>query len=295
VEDISRDRRVLLSFHHLSESMVQVASAGDSTDLSWHDQSQVQDVSRDGAWILFSESGGATRQDYDAYLRKADAKSPAFHLGVGLPLSLSPDRQWVIANPAGPSGRLTLLPTGTGKPRTLAADRIHHVGAAWLPDGSGFVFAGIRPGENLRYYVQSLQGGTPRPITGPDIHYERRSPIVVSPDGGAVAAVGNDGRVLIYPTAPGQSRAVPGLAPGFTPLQWCRDGHLVLHQYDQLPPQLWKVQIDTGKRELWKELTPPNPVGLLDLTPIRVSLDCQSYTYSPLNVLSQVYLTIGLR
>jgi hypothetical protein len=88
---------------------------------------------------------------------------------------------------------------------------------------------------------------------------------------------------------------VPGLAPGFTPLQWCRDGHLVLHQYDQLPPQLWKVQIDTGKRELWKELTPPNPVGLLDLTPIRVSLDCQSYTYSPLNVLSQVYLTIGLR
>jgi hypothetical protein len=36
-------------------------------------------------------------------------------------------------------------------------------------------------------------------------------------------------------------------------------------------------------------------VGLLDLTPIRVSPDCQSYTYSPLNVLSQVYFTTGLR
>ena len=55
------------------------------------------------------------------------------------------------------------------------------------------------------------------------------------------------------------------------------------------------MDIKTGKLALWKELTPPNPVGLLDLTPIRVSPDCQSYTYSPLSVLSQVYLTTGLR
>jgi serine/threonine protein kinase/Tol biopolymer transport system component len=295
VEDISRDRRVLLSFHHLVESMVRVAPAGDSTDLSWQDQSQVQDVSRDGAWILFSESGGATRQDYDAYLRKADASSPAVHLGVGLPLSLSPDGRWAIANPAGSPAPLTLLPTVPGEPRTLAADAIHHVGAAWLPDGKAFVFAGIRPGENLRYYVQSLEGGAPRAITGADIHYERRSPIVTSPDGRFVAAVRNDGRVLIYPTAPGEARAMPGLTPGFTPLQWCRDGHLVLHRYDEPAPQLWLADTRTGNPTLWKELTPPNPVGLLDLTPIRISPDCQSYTYSPLNVLSQVHIATGLR
>ncbi len=295
VEDISRDRRVLISLHALSESMVHVPSVGDPKDLYWHDESQVQDISRDGGSILFSESGDATRQDYDAYLRKADGSSPAVHLGIGLPLSLSPDGRWVIANPAGSPAQLTLLPAGPGEPKPLAADEIHHVGAAWLPDGKSFVFAGIPPGENLRYYVQSLQGGPPRPITGADIHYERRSPLVVSPDGRYVAAVGNDGRVLTYPTAPGEPRAVPGLAPGFAPLQWCPDDRLVLHRYDQPPPQLWKVDIKTGKLALWKELTPPNPVGLLDLTPIRVSPDCQSYAYSPLNVLSQVYLTTGLR
>jgi dipeptidyl aminopeptidase/acylaminoacyl peptidase len=172
---------------------------------------------------------------------------------------------------------------------------LNHIGAAWLPDGKGFVFAGIAPGENLRYYLQPVQGGAPQPITGADIHYERRSPLVVSPDGRYVAAVENDGRVLTYPTAPGQSHVVPNLAPGFTPLQWCPDDRLVLHRYDQPPPQLWKVDIKTGKLALWKELTPPNQEGLLDLTPIRVSPDCQSYTYSPLNVLSQVYLTTGLR
>jgi hypothetical protein len=88
---------------------------------------------------------------------------------------------------------------------------------------------------------------------------------------------------------------VPGLSPGFTPLQWCPDDGLVLHRYDQPPPALWKVDIQTGKLVLWKQVTPPDPVGLLDLTPIRVSPDCQSYSYSPLNVLSEVYLVTGLR
>jgi hypothetical protein len=104
--------------------------------------------------------------------------------------------------------------------------------------------------------------------------------------------------VRLYSTDPaalGQSRAVPGVTPGFTPLQWCPDNRLVLHHYDQLPPQLWKVDIETGKLELWKQVTPPDPVGLLDLTPIRVSPDCQSHAYSPLNVLSEVYLVTGLR
>jgi hypothetical protein len=69
----------------------------------------------------------------------------------------------------------------------------------------------------------------------------------------------------------------------------------VLHRYDEPRPQLWKVDAQTGKLALWKELAPPRLVGLLDITPIRVSPDCQSYTYSPLNVFSRVYLTTGLR
>ena len=295
LEDISRDRRVLLSLHSLSESMVHVPPVGAHKDLYWHDESQAQDISRDGKTILFSESGDATGQDYDAYLRAIDGSSPAVRLGVGLPLSLSPDGRWVIANPAGSPARLTLLPTGPGDPQPLTSGNINHIGAAWLPDGKSFVFAGIAPEENLRYYVQSLQGGPPQPITGADIRYERRSPIVVSPDGRSVAAVGNDRRILISPTAAGQPQAVPNLDPGYTPLRWCPDNQLVLYRYGEPAPQLWKADVKTGKRAHWKDLTPPNPTGLLDLTPIRVSPDCQSYAYSPLNVLSQVYLTTGLR
>jgi dipeptidyl aminopeptidase/acylaminoacyl peptidase len=296
VEDISRDGRVLLSFHTLSESMMHVAGPGaEQRDLYWHDESQVQDISRDGKTILFSESGDATGKDYEAYKRASDGASPAVKLGVGLPLALSPDGGWVIVNPAGSPAQLTLMPTGPGEIRPLTSGNVNHLGAAWLPDGKGFVFAGMAPGENLRYYVQSLQGGVAQPITGADIRHERRSPIVVSPDGRFVAAVGEDKRVRIYPTAAGAPRAVPKLEPGFTPLQWCPDNQLVLHRYDEPRPQLWKVDAQTGKLALWKELAPPRLVGLLDITPIRVSPDCQSYTYSPLNVFSRVYLTTGLR
>jgi Tol biopolymer transport system component len=296
VEDLSENGRALLSLHALSESMIHVGPAGESKDLYWHDQSQVRDISVDGR-ILFSESGDATQRDYEAYVRNASGAPDPLRLGVGLPLSLSPDGQWVIANPASSPAPLTLLPTGAGEKKSLAADDIDHIGAAWLPGGKSFVFAGAPRGEKLRYYVQSLDGGAPRPITGADIHYERRSPIVVSPGGESVAAVRNDGSVLIYPAEGGEPQAVPGLTPGsgFTPLQWCGDGRLVLHQYDGPTPVLWKVDIKTGEREPWKELSPPNLVGLLDITPIRVSPDCRSYAYSPLNVLSQVSLATGLR
>jgi dipeptidyl aminopeptidase/acylaminoacyl peptidase len=242
----------------------------------------VRDISRDGKTILFSESGDPTGQDYDAYLRAADGSSPAIRLGVGLPLSLSPDGRWVIANPAGPPARLTLLPTGPGEPKPLITGNMNHMGASWLPDGKGFVFAGISSEDTLRYYVQRLDDGDPQPITGTDIRYERRSPIVVSPDGRYVAAVSKDKRVVIYPAAAGGPRAVPNLEPGFTPLRWCSDDRLVLHRYDEPPPRLWKADVQTGKLALWMELSPSNPIGLLDLTPIRISPDCQSYTHSPL-------------
>lgn len=294
VEDISRDRRVLISLHTLSQSMVHVSGGGELKDLYWHDQSQVRDISRDNRSILFAESGDATDQDYQAYLRNADGSSAAVYLGAGLPQSLSPDGRWAIANPAGNPARLTLLPTGPGEPRPFGEDQISRVGAAWLRDGKSIVFAGMLPGRGVRYYIQAADGGPARAITG-DVHYERRSPIVASPDGSAVAAVTAANRIAIYPIASGPAHPIPGLDAGFTPLQWCPDDHLILHRYDEPSVQLWKVDIRTGKLAPWKQITPPDRVGLLDLSPVRVSPDCQSYAYSPLNVLSNVYLTLGLR
>jgi eukaryotic-like serine/threonine-protein kinase len=290
MEDFSRGR-ALISSHTISQSMVRVDAAGNQKDFYWQDVSQVRDLSTDGNTVLFSESGNATQKDYVAYVRKADGSAPIFY-GIGMPLSFC--RRGVIANPAGPPAPLLLL--GQGDPIQIAGDGIDHLGASWLPDEKRFVFAGVGPDKRIAYYVQSLEGGPPAAITRGDIHFERRSPVVVSPEGRQVAALGDDGRIQLFPTDPAEPAdpvPVPGADDGVTPLQWCRDETLIVHRYGQ--GGLLKVKIRGGAPILWKQLRPPTSVGLLDVTPIRVSRDCRSYAFSPINVFSRVMLATGLR
>lgn len=296
IEDVSRDGRVLLSVHRLSASMVYQpgtrpsAPGSGEVDLCWHDQSQVADISGDGKTILFAESGEATGADYEAYLRRTDG-GLAVRLGVGLPEALSQDGKWVIANPSGFPAQLVLLPAGPGDPRPLTADSLHHVAAAWLPGGKQFVFVGSEPGRRPRYYVQGLDHSPPRPVTGEDIAFDRQSAIAVSPDGQFVAVLGSEQQIKLYPVSGGNPRLIPNLDPGYVPLRWCDGDYLIVHRSGDLSAaKLWKVDLKTGALTLWKELRPANQIGLLGLAPIRVSPDCRSCAYSPLNAQSDVYL-----
>ena len=88
---------------------------------------------------------------------------------------------------------------------------------------------------------------------------------------------------------------IPGLESGYTPLRWCQRDEMILQRTGELRARLWKVGIATGRLALWTELAPLNPIGLIGMNPIRVSPDCRSYTYSPLNILSDVYVADALR
>jgi Tol biopolymer transport system component len=174
VFDVAPDGRVLMS-HEVDSIALFFLPAGDSrvTDLYWHDDSELRDISRDGKALLFAEGGDATRsgEDYVAYLRGTDG-SAAVRLGPGYPLEISPDGKWalVLGGVRAPS-QLVLLPTGTGQARPLTQDEIHHQGGAWAPDGKWIVFVGNEPGHRIRYYVQSLAGGPPRAITPENVSF----------------------------------------------------------------------------------------------------------------------------
>jgi eukaryotic-like serine/threonine-protein kinase len=297
VKDVAPDGRILMGRGVFSNSLIYLPAVNSQeTDLYWHDNSTVQDISRDGRSLLFSEGGDATRsgEDWVAYLRGTDA-SAAVRLGPGYPLGISPDGKWamVLGSTRMPS-QLVLLPIGTGEPRPLTHDGIHHQGAAWTPDGKRVVFVGNEPGRRIRYYVQSMDGGPPRAITAENIAFDIADPVTISPDGKSVAVAGLDGKIVLYSLDGGTPRTVPKLAD-LAPLRWCPDNSLMVHRSEDVPVKIIRVTVETGEQTPFKELAPAYRTGLTGIGQVRVSADCQNLAYSGVYFPSELWIVDGLR
>ena len=290
--DIAADGRLLMSRGSISDSLFyQPTVDSKETDLYWHDLSQLNDISRDGKALLFSEGGDATRsgEDYVTYLRGTDG-SAAVRLGPGYPLEISPDGRWAMVRGStrAPS-QLVLLPTGTGEARPLTHDGIHHLGAAWTPDGKRIVFVGNEPGHRIRYYVQNVDGGAPRAITPENVSFSDTDPVAISADGRFVAVASLDGKIVLYALDNGAPRKIPKLADGLTPVRWCPSDSLMVYQAGAVPVKILRVDIGTGEQTLWKQLAPAGSGN------IRVGADCQSSGYSAPNISSELWIVDGLR
>jgi hypothetical protein len=227
--------------------------------------------------LLFDEEGegGGTYTNagafsYAVYLRDTDG-SPAVRLGEGTAIALSPDQRWVIAQPQGSPAQFELLPAKAGEPRPLTDDAINHNWAHWFPDGKRFFFSGNEPGHGVRLYVQDVAGGKPQAISPEGIN-----PIALSlsPDSQLIAGIGPDQKAYLYPVAGGEPRLIPGLLPGEEPINWSTDSRsLYIHQPGELPAKIYRLEIATGQRELWKQLMPSDPAGVGLIGPILMSSD----------------------
>ena len=260
-------------------------------DLSWLDWSIVRDLSGDGRKLLLDETGQGGGPAYSVYLRETDG-SPAVRLGSGSASSLSQDGKWVIALASTqPPRQLVLLPTGPGESRPLTSDAINHQSARWLPDGQHFVFAGNEPGRGVRLWIQDIRGGKPRPISGEGVE---ASGIAVSPDGQWVAAL-SGGLARLYATAGGDApRTIPGVEAGEIPVRFSGDSRSLYVRGNEVPPQVRRVDLATGRREPWKQLIPADPAGVVSTFAIVPSDDGRYYFYSYARQLSQLYLIGGL-
>jgi dipeptidyl aminopeptidase/acylaminoacyl peptidase len=292
LKDISPDGRALVDEWNIRAGILAMApSEGKERDFSWLDWSNARDLSADGKTLLFDETGGAGRGKYGAYLRKTDG-SPAVRLGDGNALALSPDGKWTISSPQELPVQLHLLPTGAGEERSLTHDEINHLAARWFPDGRRIVFAGHEPGKGIRLYVQDIDQGKPRAITPEGMGTQ----FAVAPNGQAIAAVGNDGRIRLYPVAGGEARAVPGAESGEIPIQWASDGaSLFLFHGEPTSGRIFRVQLATGRRQVWRDLKPSDPAGISQILPARITPDGKYYAYSYGRLLSELLLVEGLR
>jgi Tol biopolymer transport system component len=291
LRDIAPDGRLLLEERSVRRSLMCLPPGQkQERDLSWLDHTSLADMSRDGSLLLIGESGEGGGENYGVFVRRTDG-SPAVRLGDGMPNGFSPDEKSVLTLVPGPKPKLVLLPVGAGEARTLPDFGIGVRGAGLFPDGKRLLIAGSRPGEPLRVFIGDLEGGKLGAV-GPDAI---ASPPSVSPDGKLFFVARGDNRAFLYPLESGQPRELTAYVPGQWAAGWSADGrYLYLFNSFGMPVRVWKLDVGTGRRELWREFAPPDATGS-GSSAVAISADGKSYAYTYSRSLSELFIVEGTR
>lgn len=291
LQDISSDGRVLLTRDEQRAGIMAMANgATRERDVSWLDWSLPVDISRDGNTLLFDEQGEEGGPTYTVAERDLRG-SPPIPLGEGMAGDFSPDGKWAITTVA--YTQLELLPTGAGTIKKLDRGNIEQYRHSlhWMPDGKQIIFSGNEAGHLARCFIQNVDGGKPRPITPEGV-----SGCQVSPDGQLVTGTNPlEKSIKLYPLDGGAPRALAGLLPG-EGISWTTDPHYVYASLGKVAPvKIYRLNVENGQRQLFKEINPSDETGLYDMTHILFSPNGKAYVYGYTRLLSEIYLVNGLK
>jgi hypothetical protein len=173
---------------------------------------------------------------------------------------------------AGTNPHLVLLPTGAGQEKALSTDPVipssarHPEGgtsirwARFHPDGKRIFFSGTEPDHQERAYGQSLEAGSPRPVTP-----EGTRPGALSPDGALLAAIDGDRNLMIFPTDPKAGttpRTLTKLSGDENPIHWNADGRsLLIADSSKRPIRVDRLDLASGRRTSWRSFSPGGLLG----------------------------------
>jgi Tol biopolymer transport system component len=294
LRDVSRDGRLLVDSiqARVGISGLPPGEQGER-DLSWLEWSRAEDLSTDGRTLLFSEEGTGGGPNASVYIRRTDG-SPAVRLGDGYAMALSSDGKWAITLPAEGSSYLVILPTGAGETRVVRYPGIQSIlKVRCFQDNSRMLLLAKEEKRDVRLYVGDWEGKGLRPISPEGV---RGLNFAVSQDGGLAAAVGPDGVPRLYSTTGGEPKSTAGLQTGDLPLRFTTDGQrLFVAQLLHASAVVYRVDLSSGRREVWKELKSNDPAGLSNSTAIQITPDGQTYAYTYLRFLDELLLIDGLR
>jgi hypothetical protein len=264
-------------------------------ELSWLDASIVTDVTPDGKTVLIMESGEGGGPNQSIYVRGTDGAAATL-IGEGNALALSADGRWVLASPPHDRGRLILLPTGSGSPRLVELEGLQKpTGGVFTPDGKGLIVEDWPNGQPRRVYSVSLEGGKPRPIARAGLRLTSFGG-PVSPDGRFVVLIDENIKSFLVPFGGGEPTPIPGLASGEFPIQWTPDGRfLYTHHGGGVPARISRLELATGRKESFRELSPMDPVGVTSIEKIAMTPDGTCVLYSYRHNLSDLYVLDGLK
>ena len=117
----------------------------------------------------------------------------------------------------------------------------------------------------------------------------------MSPDAKWFVARGPDRKRYLYPLPGGEPTAIPGLDSEDAVSQRTADGRfLYVYRSNEIPMKVYRLEIATGRRELWRTLMPSDAAGVASLIP-GPTPDGSAYIYSYTRMLSDLYLVDGVK
>jgi hypothetical protein len=102
----------------------------------------------------------------------------------------------------------------------------------------------------------------------------------VSPDGQSFLGLDSERNSVAYSVQSGEGKPVPGLDPAEVAFGWPGDGKSVYVYRPAVPVLVYRVELNTGHRQLWKELNPPDPAEINFIRTPHISADGKAYSYN---------------
>jgi serine/threonine protein kinase len=258
LQDVATDGRVLAI---TDDTWVTLSGelAGDTSErvYSFWLGEDVAGISTDGSSFSGTDNV-VVNGDYTIFFRRGDA--PPAKLGPGNAIGMTPDAKYVLATSVSGARRgLTVLPVGPGRSKPLDFGGVEFRGNSSRPvqfssDGRLVAVLAGKPGEGRAAWVIDLAGGPPRKVS-----QDGATGAIISPDGTKVAVADNT-RGLYVVSAAGTT-ALQAAPKNEVPLAWTADGAAVLSWDTTLPPRIFKTDVVTGRRELFRELRPVDTTG----------------------------------
>jgi hypothetical protein len=191
-------------------------------------------------------------------------------------------------------GEGALSPDGKWASSSLSADHLVLLDrsrrAAALPGAASL--AASSPPEADLFDADDAAGAPPassrRQVGSSEADRRRQMrAVLVSPDGRAVAAKIEGGITVYAVGGEAPPRRIAGGLASDIPIRWSSDGRSIyVGVLEERPLRIYRLDLATGGRELWKELSPPDPTGFLRYGPrmrgvgLSLTPDGQYYAYT---------------
>jgi hypothetical protein len=294
LHDIGADGRVLLGSEEARVgSIVKTPAMPAERDLSWLDCSFAAGLSADSTQLLFNEEGEGGRALSAVFVRSVDG-SPATRLGEGFGGDISADGKSVAVQTLDAKPHIEVVPIGAGETKQLPGAGGDYLWPSFTSDGKRVYFAATPGGGASRMFVQSLDGGPPRAIS-PDGYGGVLARKPISGDG-RIAVPGPDQRLVLLPIDGGPIEPVRGALAREVALQFASDGKsLFTYVMGESPSHIYRLDLATGARSVWRELAPADASGMLEVIPVFISPDGLSYAYAYVRMIGDLFLVEGLK